>query len=112
MSPHSSAHLFRRYEVRSRRIAAALQQQPGHPVPLQDLVVTLFAIQEGLADGVPAKDVAAFLEDGLRSLRNEQLELLADIARSKQLTAKSERGIAQAFSALLKQRESQSDVSA
>jgi F0F1-type ATP synthase alpha subunit len=81
-------------------------------VPLQDLVVTLFAIQEGLADSVPAKDVPAFLEDGLRSLRNEQPELLADIARSKQLTAKSERGIVQAFAALLKQRESQSDVSA
>jgi hypothetical protein len=56
--------------------------------------------------------VSAFLEDGLRALRNEQPELLADIARSKQLTAKSERGIVQAFSALLKQRESQSDVSA
>eukprot|EP00882_Tetradesmus_deserticola_P005439 GHRQ01005723.1.p1 GENE.GHRQ01005723.1~~GHRQ01005723.1.p1 ORF type:complete len:668 (+),score=308.35 GHRQ01005723.1:398-2401(+) len=104
--------VLRKYEAYSQRIAAALQQQPGQPVPLQDLIVTLFAIQEGLADSVPAKDVPGFLEEGLRALRNEQPQLLADIARSKQLTAQSERGIVQAFTALLKQRKSQTDVSA
>lgn len=50
----------KRYEAYSQRLAAALQQTPGHPVPLEELVVTLFAVQAGYADSITAAPIPAF----------------------------------------------------
>ncbi|KAF8063752.1 atpA [Scenedesmus sp. PABB004] len=91
--------VLRRYEGYCQRIAAALAQEPGQPTPLEELVVTLHAIQAGLADAVPPRDVAGFVAAGLDALRREQPQVLLDIAASKQLTAAGERGIAAAFKA-------------
>eukprot|EP00878_Enallax_costatus_P010679 GHUV01011155.1.p1 GENE.GHUV01011155.1~~GHUV01011155.1.p1 ORF type:complete len:682 (+),score=208.59 GHUV01011155.1:600-2645(+) len=99
--------VLRRYEAYSQRIAAALQQQPGEPVPLEELVVILFAIQSGLADTVQPRDVSAFLAEGLDLLRRDNAKVLTDIAKSKQLTAASEKGITETFKSLLQQRGSQ-----
>lgn len=102
--PPACLLLSHRYEAYSQRIAAALQQQPGQPVPLEELVVILFAIQNDLADGIQPKDVPALLAEGLDSLRKDNAKVLTDIAASKQLTAASEKGIVQVFQALQKQR--------
>lgn len=80
-------------------------------MPLEELVVILFAIQNGLADSAAAKDVPGFLEEGLQLLRKENGKVLTDIAKSKQLTAACEKGITEAFMALAKQRE-QKDITA
>eukprot|EP00775_Hariotina_reticulata_P002752 gene2752-3047_t len=103
--------VLKRYEAYSQRIAAALRQQPGHPVPLEELVVVLFAIQKGFADAVPVKEVPQFLAEGLDWLRNHNAAVLTDIAKSKQLTAKAEKGIIDALSTLLRQRQGSSSNS-
>jgi hypothetical protein len=58
-----------RYEAYSQRLAAALTQQPGSPVPLEELVVILFAVQTGLVDSAQPSGVAALLQKGLDWLR-------------------------------------------
>lgn len=58
-----------RYEAYSQRLAAALTQQPGSPVPLEELVVILFAVQNGLVDSVQPSGVSALLQKGLDWLR-------------------------------------------
>eukprot|EP00879_Flechtneria_rotunda_P032971 GHRR01036477.1.p1 GENE.GHRR01036477.1~~GHRR01036477.1.p1 ORF type:complete len:136 (+),score=47.93 GHRR01036477.1:285-692(+) len=100
--------LLCRYEAYSQRILASLQQQPGHPVPLEDLVVILFGIQNGFADTIHPKDVGNFFAEALQHIRKENSKVLADIAASKQLTAASEKGIRKALELLLKQRGAQS----
>lgn len=61
--------LSTRYEAYSQRLAAALTQQPGAPVPLEELSVILYAVQEGLTDGVAPSGVGALLQQGLDWLR-------------------------------------------
>eukprot|EP00879_Flechtneria_rotunda_P031731 GHRR01034686.1.p1 GENE.GHRR01034686.1~~GHRR01034686.1.p1 ORF type:complete len:170 (+),score=67.73 GHRR01034686.1:319-828(+) len=100
--------IVKRYEAYSQRILASLQQQPGHPVPLEDLVVILFGIQNGFADTIHPKDVGNFFAEALQHIRKENSKVLADIAASKQLTAASEKGIRKALELLLKQRGAQS----
>lgn len=90
----------RRTQGRAARIAAALEQQPGQPVPMEELVVTLYALQEGLADGVAPAQVSVHLQRGLDALRAAAPGVLPGIAKSKLLTAADERRIRDAFAAL------------
>lgn len=64
--PHPRPH---RYEAYSQRLAAALTQAPGAPVPLEELVVVLHAVQSGLVDSVQPSGVGALLQKGLDWLR-------------------------------------------
>jgi F0F1-type ATP synthase alpha subunit len=68
--------------------------------------VVLFAIQKGFADAIPVKEVPQFLAEALDCLRSHNAAVLTDIASSKQLTAKAEKGIIDALSTLLKLRQS------
>jgi hypothetical protein len=67
-----------RYEAYSQRLSAALTQQPGSPVPLEELAVVLYAVQAGLTDSVAPSGVGGLLQKGMDWLRqhNPQVRYL------------------------------------
>ena len=99
----------------SQRIAAALQQQPGHPCSLEDLVVVLFAIQNGFADDIEVSEVPTAVAEMLEYVHRTAGSALEEIAESKILTASASKRIADAlvgFSGVKKQQQQQQPVTA
>ncbi|KAK9829697.1 hypothetical protein WJX72_007407 [[Myrmecia] bisecta] len=77
------------------RVRAALVQHPCQPVPLEEQVVCLYALQKGLLDTVKPSEVAGRLEEATFHLRRHQSQLLSDIAASQQLTPATEDKLSQ-----------------
>jgi F0F1-type ATP synthase alpha subunit len=96
-----------RYVAAQQRIAAALQQDPGHPCSFPDLVALLFALQSGLLDHVPAQHTATYIDAALQHVRQHAQAALDEVAASKQLTAAAEKGITDALEAYRQQWQKQ-----
>lgn len=64
--PHLRTH---RNDTHCQRIAQALLQQTGQPVPLEDQVVVLFALQQGYADAVAPEEAAAWMARAVQWVR-------------------------------------------
>ncbi|KAI8466349.1 MAG: alpha subunit of mitochondrial F1F0 ATP synthase [Monoraphidium minutum] len=92
--------LQQRNDARCQRIAEALRQPPGAPVPLEEQVIILFAIQQGYADAVAPEDAAAWMARAVEWVRQVAPRALREIAETQQLTAAAEKGVANALQAL------------
>jgi F-type H+-transporting ATPase subunit alpha len=94
----------------SQRTTAALQQQPGHPVSLAELVLILFAIQNGFVDDVDVTEVPTAVADMWEYVHRTAGSAMEEIAESKILTASASKRIADAlvgFNGVKKQRQQQ-----
>jgi len=89
-----------RNDTYCQRIAAALLQPAGRPVPLEDQVVVLFAIQQGYADGVPPAETAAWMARAVQWVRQVAPRAMREVKETQRLTAAAEKGIANALQAL------------
>ncbi len=63
----------------------------------------LFALQRGYADSIPPEDVSDWVARALAHVRTAAPEAMAEVAATKQLTAKAERGLDVALSKFVKQ---------
>jgi proton translocating ATP synthase F1 alpha subunit len=66
---------------RGRRVRELLKQRPNRPSRLDQLVVVLFAVREGLLDTLPVNRVDGFLATLARWLENADSELLESLGR-------------------------------
>ncbi len=70
---------------RGRRVVQVLKQPQYEPVPVEEQVVAIYAVNEGYFDGVPIADVLRF-EKGLREFMQSRYgSLMASIAQSGEL---------------------------
>lgn len=89
--------LTQREDVRNARMAAALLQPPGQPASLEELVVTLLAVQRGYTDQVSLRDVTKFLASALSHVQAAAPQALAEIRNTRMLTAAAEKDILDAL---------------
>lgn len=83
--------------MRASLVAAALPQPRGAPVPLEEQVVQLLALQRGFLDGVEPEGVAAALATLTEAVRHEAPAALREVADTKRLTAAAEAALLQAL---------------
>jgi F-type H+-transporting ATPase subunit alpha len=70
---------------RGRRVVQVLKQPQYEPVPVEEQVVAIYAVNEGYFDEVPIADVSRF-EKGLREFMQSRYgSLMASIAQSGEL---------------------------
>lgn len=86
-------------DAHTQRLEAVLRQRARHPVPLEEQVVLLYAVQNGYVDAVPATRVGPFLDEAVAYLRSFHRTALAEVAATKQLTAAAEKSIADGLAA-------------
>ncbi|KAG2492583.1 hypothetical protein HYH03_009244 [Edaphochlamys debaryana] len=86
-----------RAAARARRLAAALLQAPGEPVPLAEQMVTLFAVQRGFADRVEPEQVAPWLRGAMAHVRSAAPGAMQEVGRTGLLTAEAEASITNAL---------------
>ncbi|MEW5319158.1 MAG: hypothetical protein WDW38_010327 [Sanguina aurantia] len=86
-----------RAEAMSQRLSTALMQVPGSPVPLEEQVALLFAIQKGYLDAVPVGSMPHGMQQVVTHLRSNANAALEDIAKSKMLTAAAEQAVESAL---------------
>lgn len=85
--------------ARGERMIKILNQGRYDPVPIEEQVAVIFAGTQGFIDDVPVQRVADFCE-GLRAyLRSQHRELLATIAREKELGDESDTELRAAITA-------------
>jgi len=76
-------------EKRLRRgltVAELLKQPNNAPVPMEEQVVCLYAFREGFFDDCPPEEVQVRTKALLTAIRTDMPELLAELARIKELT--------------------------
>eukprot|EP00884_Botryococcus_braunii_P012711 jgi/Botrbrau1/21440/Bobra.0216s0048.1 len=88
------------------QVSAALAQAPGRPVPLEEQVATLYAIQKGFLLDIEPSKVALRLDLYVRYLRSKQAAVLTEIAVSQELTPENEEVLQAAMKATLAQFDS------
>ncbi|CAL8468619.1 g8159 [Coccomyxa elongata] len=76
---------------------AALAQTPGHPVPLEEQVATLYALQSGFFRDVSPSNVPLRQSIFIQSLRRSKPGVLRDIASTQQLTDEARAGLGDAL---------------
>ena len=76
-----------------QRLTELLKQPQYRPMPLEEEVVSLYAVINGHADDVPVDRVAAFEEQLLAYLRTSKPEVLQSIASKQDLVAEDEQGL-------------------
>ncbi len=85
---------------RGRRVVEVLKQGQFSPLPVEDQVVAIFAVTEGLMDDVPVEDLREF-EDGLREfVRSRHGEILTRIADTGELPEEELRAAIASFKTL------------
>ena len=76
-----------------QRLTELLKQPQYRPMPLEEEVVSLYAVINGHADDVPVDRIAAFEEQLLAYLRTSKPEVLQSIASKQDLVAEDEQGL-------------------
>jgi len=89
--------LSQRADGRALRMAAALTQPPGQPACLEELVVTLLAVQRGHADGVQPEQMTTYLERAYAFVQASAPQALKEITATRQLTATAEKAVDEAL---------------
>jgi F-type H+-transporting ATPase subunit alpha len=72
---------------RGRRVVEVLKQGQFSPMPVQEQVVSIFAVTEGHMDDVPIEDIASFEDGVLEFVRTRYSGLLAQIRDTGDLPA-------------------------
>ena len=70
---------------RGRRLVELLKQPNGHPLPVEEQVVSIFAGTRGYLDDLPVEDVRRFEAELLESVRSRNTQLLDELRASKSL---------------------------
>lgn len=68
---------------RGQRMTESLKQPPFSPIPLEEQVVTLWAITQGYTDEVPVDKIKEFEAEYIRHLKAKNKALLEKIAKDK-----------------------------
>lgn len=68
---------------RGYRIVEVLKQPQAHPMPVEDQVVSLFAVTKGLTDGIPVAKIRAFETFLLEHFHSKEADLLLSIKTEK-----------------------------
>jgi F-type H+-transporting ATPase subunit alpha len=83
----------RRQLERGQRITELMKQPQYHPMPVADMAVTLFSVNQGFLDDVPVKKVVDF-ERALHSyMHHYKAELVARINEVQEYTPEIESGL-------------------
>jgi F-type H+-transporting ATPase subunit alpha len=64
---------------RGRHLVELLKQRNGEPMPVEDMVVSIFAGTQGFIDDLDVADVRRFENDLLQDVRTRHADLLATI---------------------------------
>src|SRR5438094_6017027 len=70
---------------RGRRLVELLKQPNGHPLPVEEQVVSIFAGTRGYLDDLPVEDVRRFEAELLEGVRSRNTQLLDELRASKSL---------------------------
>ncbi|MBI2011527.1 F0F1 ATP synthase subunit alpha [Candidatus Daviesbacteria bacterium] len=73
---------------RGRRITEILKQLPFSPVPLEEQVLAIWAVSNGLMDEVPPEKVKEFESEYIQYLRLREKKLMSEVADKKELDEK------------------------
>jgi F-type H+-transporting ATPase subunit alpha len=79
--------------ARGERLTELLKQPQYAPLKVEEQVVVIYAGTRGYLDTVPTAQVGRFEAELLSRLRGQHADLLADIARDKQVTPATEERI-------------------
>lgn len=73
---------------RGKRITEILKQPPYQPVPVEEQIVTLWAVTQGFLDELPVEHVREFESKLISGLKIKEKELLKEIKDKKELDEK------------------------
>jgi F-type H+-transporting ATPase subunit alpha len=82
---------------RGRRAVEVLKQPQYLPMPVENQVVIIYALTNGLLDDVPVAQVRSWEQDFQTYLATENPEILASIRETKDLTKENEEALAAAI---------------
>ncbi|MBM4142710.1 MAG: F0F1 ATP synthase subunit alpha [Lentisphaerae bacterium] len=78
---------------RGKVLEEVLKQEANAPVPMEDQVITLYALQKGFLDGVEPADVKGRLRDLVGQVRLHRPDLIAALNAHKSLTEQIKEGL-------------------
>jgi F-type H+-transporting ATPase subunit alpha len=82
--------------ARGERTVEVLKQDQYEPMPVEEQVVSIFAVTRGHLDGVAVEDVRRFEAQMLQHMREKHSDLLKSIRESGKLEEETEKGLAEA----------------
>ncbi len=85
--------------ARGKRLQEILKQPQYSPMPLEDQVISLFAVTNGYADAVPPERIREWEAALLREMNAAHREIGRDIAERKSITPETEAALRQAIEA-------------
>ncbi len=85
--------------ARGKRLQEILKQPQYAPMPLEDQVISLFAVTNGYADAVPPERIREWEAALLREMNASHRDLGRDIAERKMITPETEAKLRQAIEA-------------
>jgi F-type H+-transporting ATPase subunit alpha len=96
---------------RGKRLTEVLKQPQYEPMPVEEQVVILFAVTNGLFDDIAVEKIVATQNSVLRALRNTKTELLNTIRSKKELDETLQTAITQAVNDIIGLKTSRTVVS-
>jgi len=94
---------------RGKRLTEILKQPQYIPMPVEEQVVILYAVTNGLLDNIPIEKIVITQNSILRELRNTKAELLNSIRTQKELDETLQDKITQAINAIIGSNNSRSE---
>lgn len=78
---------------RGRVLEEVLKQPQNEPVPLEEQVITLFALKEGFLEGVEPPDVHPMLRALMQQIREKRPDLIKGLIEKQEVTPEIKEGI-------------------
>lgn len=95
---------------RGKRLTEILKQPQYIPMPVEEQVIILYAVTNGLLDNIPIEKIVVTQNSILRELRNTKAELLNSIRTQKELDETLQDKITQAINAIIGSSNSRSEL--